>query len=122
MSSFCRGSLPIASTSVIGDIVTRLGTLLLLTGSRPNIEKLQIGNIRTQGFCHDCATALYSSSIDNERKIRAGWGCFSNETGGAGRYSFARNWSWSITSTLEAMPPLVMALLTLGDDSYDFRF
>jgi len=51
-------------------IVTRPGTFLLLTGKPTEYRKIaDSGNIRLQGFCPDCGTALYSRSIDDARNI-----------------------------------------------------
>ena len=50
-------------------VVTRPGTFVLLSG-RPTEyrKKADSGNIRPQGFCPQCGTALYSTSVDDEPK------------------------------------------------------
>ena len=50
-------------------IVTRPGTFVLLTGKPTEYRKVaDSGNVRPQGFCAQCGTALYSTSIGDDPK------------------------------------------------------
>jgi hypothetical protein len=50
-------------------IITRPGTFVLLSGKPTEYRKTaDSGNIRVQGFCPQCGTALYATSIDDESK------------------------------------------------------
>jgi hypothetical protein len=50
-------------------IVTRPGTFLLLSGKPTEYRKTaNSGNVRPQGFCPHCGTALYSTSVSDEPK------------------------------------------------------
>jgi hypothetical protein len=50
-------------------IITRPGTFVLLSGKPTEYRKIaDSGNVRLQGFCPQCGTALYATSIDDEPK------------------------------------------------------
>jgi hypothetical protein len=50
-------------------IVTRPGTFVLLSGKPTEYRKTaDSGNVRPQGFCPQCGTALYSTSISDAPK------------------------------------------------------
>ena len=50
-------------------IITRPGTFVLLSGKPIEYRKTaDSGNVRLQGFCPQCGTALYATSIDDEPK------------------------------------------------------
>lgn len=50
-------------------IVTRPGTFVLLSGTPTEYRKTaDSGNIRMQGFCPRCGTALYATSVGDEPK------------------------------------------------------
>jgi hypothetical protein len=50
-------------------IVTRPGTFVLLSGKPTEYRKTaDSGNVRAQGFCPQCGTALYSTTVDDEPK------------------------------------------------------
>ena len=50
-------------------IVTRPGTFVLLSGKPTEYRKTaDSGNVRPQGFCPQCGTALYSTSVDDSQK------------------------------------------------------
>jgi hypothetical protein len=50
-------------------IITRPGTFVLLSGKPTEYRKTaDSGNVRLQGFCPQCGTALYATSIDDEPK------------------------------------------------------
>jgi hypothetical protein len=50
-------------------IITRPGTFVLLSGKPTEYRKTaDSGNFRLQGFCPQCGTALYATSIDDEPK------------------------------------------------------
>ena len=50
-------------------IVTRPGTFVLLGGKPKEYRKIaDSGNVRPQGFCPNCGTALYSTSDGDEPK------------------------------------------------------
>jgi hypothetical protein len=50
-------------------IVTRPGTFVLLSGKPTEYRKTaDSGNVRPQGFCHQCGTALYSTTVDDKPK------------------------------------------------------
>jgi hypothetical protein len=50
-------------------IVTRTGTFVLLSGKPTEYRKTaDSGNVRVQGFCPRCGTALYATSIDDDPK------------------------------------------------------
>src|SRR5436190_15213249 len=50
-------------------IVTRPGTFALLSGKPREYRKIaDSGNVRVQGFCPDCGTALYATSSADEPK------------------------------------------------------
>ena len=51
-------------------IVTRPSTFVLLSGKPTEYRKTaDSGNVRAQGFCPHCGTALYSTSIDDQPKV-----------------------------------------------------
>jgi hypothetical protein len=84
-------------------ITTRPGTFVLLSGKPTEYRKTaDSGNVRLQGFCPRCGTALYATSIDDEPKaynVRLGALRQRNELVPSGRYLFARNRRGSTTST-----------------------
>jgi len=50
-------------------IITRPGTFVLPSGKPTEYRKTaDSGNVRLQGFCPQCGTALYATSIDDEPK------------------------------------------------------
>src|SRR5262249_36785713 len=50
-------------------IITRPGTFVLLSGKPTEYRKIaDSGNVRLQGFCPQCGTALYATSIDDGPK------------------------------------------------------
>jgi hypothetical protein len=50
-------------------IVARLGTFRLLSGTPTEyLKTADSGNVRPQGFCPHCGTALYSTTVGNEPK------------------------------------------------------
>jgi hypothetical protein len=50
-------------------IITRPGTFVLLSGKPTEYRKTaDSGNVRLQGFCPQCGTALFATSIDDEPK------------------------------------------------------
>ena len=50
-------------------IISRPGTFVLLSGKPTEYRKIaDSGNVRVQGFCPKCGTALYATSIDDEPK------------------------------------------------------
>jgi len=50
-------------------IVARPGTFVLLSGKPTEYRKTaDSGNVRVQGFCPQCGTALYATSIDDDPK------------------------------------------------------
>lgn len=50
-------------------ITTRPGTFVLLSGKPTEYRKTaDSGNIRPQGFCPQCGTALYSTTVGDEPK------------------------------------------------------
>jgi len=51
-------------------VMTRLGTFKLLSGKPTEYRKTaDSGNVRLQGFCPQCGTALYSTSIGDEPNV-----------------------------------------------------
>jgi hypothetical protein len=51
-------------------VMTRLGTFKLLSGKPTEYQKTaDSGNVRLQGFCPQCGTALYSTSIGDEPNV-----------------------------------------------------
>ena len=53
-------------------IITHPGTFVLLSGKPTEYRKTaDSGNVRPQGFCPHCGTALYSTSIGDEPKAYA---------------------------------------------------
>jgi hypothetical protein len=85
-------------------IITRPGTFVLLSGKPTEYRKTaDSGNVRLQGFCPQCGTALYATSIDDEPKAYnvCGLERCANEMNWcrADRYLFARNRRGSTTST-----------------------
>jgi hypothetical protein len=85
-------------------IITRPGTFVLLSGKPTEYRKTaDSGNVRLQGFCPQCGTALYATSVDDDPKaynVRRLERC-ANEMNWcrADRYLFARNRRGSTTST-----------------------
>ena len=55
-------------------IITRPGTFVLLSGKPTEYRKTaDSGNVRRQGFCPQCGTALYSTSVgDGQKRTRCG--------------------------------------------------
>jgi hypothetical protein len=50
-------------------VITRPGTFVLLSGKPTEYRKIaDSGNVRPQGFCSQCGTALYSTTIGDEPK------------------------------------------------------
>src|SRR5246127_2825405 len=50
-------------------IITRPGTFVLLSGKPTEYRKTaDSGNVRVQGFCPHCGTALYATSVGDEQK------------------------------------------------------
>jgi hypothetical protein len=50
-------------------IITRPGTFALLSGKPTEYRKIaDSGNVRVQGFCPECGTALYATSAGDEPK------------------------------------------------------
>ena len=50
-------------------VVTRAGTFVLLSGEPTEYRKTaDSGNVRPQGFCPQCGTALYSTTVDDMPK------------------------------------------------------
>jgi hypothetical protein len=50
-------------------IITRPGTFVLLSGKPTEYRKTaDSGNVRLQGFCPHCGTALYATSVGDEQK------------------------------------------------------
>ena len=50
-------------------IITRPGTFILLSGKPTEYRKTaDSGNVRPQGFCPQCGTALYSTSVGDAPK------------------------------------------------------
>jgi hypothetical protein len=50
-------------------VVTRPGTFVILSGKPTEYRKTaDSGNVRPQGFCPHCGTALYSTTIGDEAK------------------------------------------------------
>jgi hypothetical protein len=50
-------------------VITRPGTFVLLSGKPTEYRKTaDSGNVRPQGFCPQCGTALYSTTIGDEPK------------------------------------------------------
>src|SRR5215475_8557296 len=56
-------------------IVTRPGTFVILSGEPTEYRKTgDSGNVRLQGFCPRCGTALYATSVGDAPKAkRAAW-------------------------------------------------
>jgi hypothetical protein len=53
-------------------IITRPGTFVLLSGKPKEYRKTaDSGNVRPQGFCPNCGTAIYSTSDGDEPKAYA---------------------------------------------------
>jgi hypothetical protein len=51
-------------------INTRPGTFVVLSGKPKEYEKIaDSGNVRVQGFCPRCGTALYATSVGGEPKV-----------------------------------------------------
>jgi hypothetical protein len=54
---------------VSGPIITRPGTFVLLSRKSTEYRKTaDSGNVRLQGFCPQCGTALYATSVGDEPK------------------------------------------------------
>jgi hypothetical protein len=76
-------------------IITRPGTFVLLSGKPTEYRKIaDSGNVRVQGFCPQCGTALYATSIDDDPKaynVRLGAVRQRNELVPRRQILFARN-------------------------------
>jgi hypothetical protein len=76
-------------------VITRPGAFVLLSGKPTEYRKTaDSGNVRVQGFCPHCGTALYATSVDDGPKaynVRLGALRQRNELSHGGKYLFAHN-------------------------------
>ena len=65
----CTGCQTMSGAPLRAVIITRPGTFVLLSGKPTEYRKTaDSGNVRLQGFCPQCGTALYATSVGDDPK------------------------------------------------------